>query len=72
MSETHTVELTDYQIRFLRTCLDYSARRFREDDYGPDYEFGRQERLHAERMISSIGAALLRGRRWGKTSGFLG
>jgi hypothetical protein len=56
-----SVNLTDEQIEFIRTSLDYSARSVREYDYGSDPEmrqFGMKRRQEAADMIASIREAL--------------
>jgi hypothetical protein len=63
LSEPRTVELTDQQIAFLRTSLDYSAQRFRDHDYGQDEtirKFGIERRAEADAVIASIRAAFSR------------
>jgi hypothetical protein len=51
--------MTDEQIEFLGTSLDYSAMRFRDYDYGPELaEFGKQQRATEQAMIESIRRAL--------------
>ena len=59
MSEPRTIELTDEQISFLRTSLDYSAMHSRDYDYGPELvDFGKHQRASEQAMIDSIRAAL--------------
>lgn len=59
MSDRQTIELTNNQIAFMRTSLDYSAMRFRDYDYGPDLaEFGKKQRAREQAMIDSIRHAL--------------
>jgi len=58
-SETRIVELTGEQIAFLRTSLEYSAKQFRDYDYGPSlHDFGRERRQEMDEMIASIRRAL--------------
>ena len=53
------VELTDEQIEFLRTSLDYSAKNFRNYDDGPDlHDFGRERRQEMDERIAAIRRAL--------------
>jgi hypothetical protein len=59
MSNTVAVTLTGEQIAFLRDSLDYSAEKFRNQDYGPGLDdFGRERRREMDEMIASIRAAL--------------
>ena len=59
MYEPRTIELTDEQIAFLRSSLDYSAMHSRDYDYGPELvDFGKQQRASEQAMIDSIRAVL--------------
>ena len=59
MSEPRTIELTEEQIAFLGTSLNYSAMHSRDYDYGPELvDFGERQRASEQTMIDSIRGAL--------------